>query len=106
VPGNAFKTLVAITVELENYSFAEAAPYEAFVKVRTLQLSKALLTCLQDPTAFAAAAVEVAPDAGAGATAAPAPVAEVKKEEEPEEEIDLGGGMDMFGGEAAGGGDY
>lgn len=34
--------------------------------------------------------------------------AEVEEEKEEEEEMDLGGGMDMFGGEAgdAGGGDY
>jgi hypothetical protein len=34
--------------------------------------------------------------------------AEVEEEKEEEEEMDLGGGLDMFGGEAgdAGGGDY
>jgi len=72
---NAFKTLVAIAVECETFSFAKADPYKAF---------------LADPSAFAVAA---APAAG-GATA---PV-EAKKEEEEEEEADLGGGMDMFGG--------
>jgi hypothetical protein len=30
----------------------------------------------------------------------------VEEEKEEEEEMDLGGGMDMFGGEEAGGGDY
>ena len=32
--------------------------------------------------------------------------AEEEKEEEKEEEMDLGGGMDMFGAEEGGGGDY
>jgi len=72
---NAFKTLVAIAVECETFSFAKADPYKAF---------------LADPSAFAVAA---APAAGGAA----APV-EAKKEEEEEEEADLGGGMDMFGG--------
>eukprot|EP00590_Aulacoseira_subarctica_P004705 CAMPEP_0172423394 /NCGR_PEP_ID=MMETSP1064-20121228/15988_1 /TAXON_ID=202472 /ORGANISM="Aulacoseira subarctica , Strain CCAP 1002/5" /LENGTH=124 /DNA_ID=CAMNT_0013164763 /DNA_START=116 /DNA_END=490 /DNA_ORIENTATION=- len=40
--------------------------------------------------------------AGADAAAEEAP----KEEEKEEEEMDLGGGMDMFGGEEAGGGDY
>jgi len=76
---NAFKTLVAITVELDNFTFAKAEPYKAFVK---------------DPTAFAAAA---APAAGGAAAAAPAAAAPAAKEEVVEE-VDLGGGMDMFGG--------
>jgi large subunit ribosomal protein LP0 len=80
---NAFKTLVAITVELDNYTFEQAKPYEAFVK---------------DPSAFASAAPQAGGDAPAAAAAA-APVAKVE-----EEEVDLGGGMDMFGG--GGGGDY
>lgn len=81
----AFKTLVAITVELENFTFPKAEPYKAFVK---------------DPSAFASAA---APAAGGDATAA-APAAAAKVEEV--EEVDLGGGMDMFGGGAAEGGAY
>lgn len=35
---------------------------------------------------------------GSGGGGAAAPAAEEKKEEEEEEEIDMGGGMDMFGG--------
>jgi large subunit ribosomal protein LP0 len=77
---NAFKTLVAIAVECENFSFAKADPYKAY---------------LADPSAFASAA---APAAGGGAAAAAAPV-----EEEEEEEADIGGAGDMFGG---GGSDY
>jgi large subunit ribosomal protein LP0 len=85
---NAFKTLVAVTVELENYTFERANPFKAFVK---------------DPTAFAAASTQAAPAAApAGGAAAPAPAA-AKKEEVVEEEVDLAGGMSMFGGE---GGDY
>lgn len=83
---NAFKTLVAITVELENYSFAKAEPFKNYVK---------------NPAAFAAAASTAAP-AGGAAAAAPAPAA-AKKEEV--EEVSLAGGFDMFGGGGAGG-DY
>ncbi|KAH7462533.1 hypothetical protein PRIC1_014983 [Phytophthora ramorum] len=71
---NAFKDLVAIAVECEEFSFEKAEPYKAF---------------LADPSAFAVAA----PAGGAAAT-------EEKKVEvvEEEEEVDMGGGMDMFGG--------
>lgn len=71
---NAFKTLVAIAVECESFSFEKAEPYKAF---------------LADPSAFAVAA-PAGGDAGAAV--------EEKVEEEEEEEADLGGGMDMFGG--------
>ncbi|KAG3119496.1 60S acidic ribosomal protein [Phytophthora idaei] len=72
---NAFKDLVAIAVECEQFSFKKAEPYKAF---------------LADPSAFAVSA----PAGGAAAT-------EAKKEEavEEEEEVDMGGGMDMFGGD-------
>lgn len=84
--GNAFKTLVAITVNLDDYSFAKADPYKAFLK---------------DPSAFAVAA----PAAGGGGGAAPAAAAAPAKPAE--EEVDaLDGGMDMFGGGKKGGGDY
>ncbi|CAM9146630.1 unnamed protein product, partial [Chrysoparadoxa australica] len=66
---NAFKTLVAVAVECEDYSFEKAEPFLAY---------------LADPSAFASAG----PAAGGGAAAA-----EEKKEEEEEEEIDMGGGM-------------
>jgi len=84
--GNAFKTMVAITVGLDNFSFKEADPFKAFLK---------------DPSAFA---VAVAPAAGGAA----APAAAAKAPEKPkEEEVDaLDGGMDMFGGGGGGGGDY
>ncbi|KAG6610962.1 60S acidic ribosomal protein P0 [Phytophthora cinnamomi] len=72
---NAFKDLVAVAVECEEFSFEKAEPFKAF---------------LADPSAFAVAA----PAGGAAAT-------EEKKEEavEEEEEVDMGGGMDMFGGD-------
>jgi large subunit ribosomal protein LP0 len=78
--GNAFKSLIAVTVNLDNYSFDKADAYKAF---------------LANPSAFAVAA---APAAG-GAAAAPAAA---KAPEKPkEEEVDaLDGGMDMFGGGA------
>jgi len=82
--GNAFKSLVAVTINLDNYSFAKADTYKAF---------------LANPSAFAAAA-PVAAAGGAAPAAAAAPVVK-------EEEVDaLEGGMDMFGGGGAKTGDY
>jgi large subunit ribosomal protein LP2 len=43
---------------------------------------------------------------GGGAAAGGGAVEEVEEVKEEEEEIDMGGGMDMFGGEAVEGGDY
>jgi len=81
--GNAFRSLVAVTVNLDNYTFKKAEPFKAF---------------LANPAAFAVAG---APAAGGAAPAAAAPVVEAKVEE-----VDaLDGGMDMFGG-GGGGGDY
>jgi len=83
--GNAFKSLIAITVNLDNYSFAKADAYKAF---------------LANPSAFAVAA----PAAAAGGAA---PAAAAAPEKPKEEEVDaLEGGMDMFGGGGGGGGDY
>ncbi|CAM9707561.1 unnamed protein product [Discosporangium mesarthrocarpum] len=73
---NAFKTLVAIAVESESYSFEKAEPFKAY---------------LANPEAFAVAA-------GPAEGAAEVKEEEKKEEEEEEEEIDMGGGMDMFGG--------
>lgn len=76
--GNAFKSIVAVTVNLDNYSFPKAEPYKAFLK---------------DPSAFASAAPAGGASAGAAPAAAAAPAAPK------EEEVDaLDGGMDMFGG--------
>jgi len=84
--GNAFKTLVAVTVNLDNYSFPKAEPYRAY---------------LADPSAFAAVAGPAVTSGSAPAPAAAAPAAPK------EEEVDaLEGGMDMFGGGEKGGGDY
>jgi len=82
---NAFNSVIAVSVQLEKYSFKEADEYRKF---------------LANPAAFASAVVPAgaAAAAAAPAAAAPAPVAKV-------EEVDaLEGGMDMFGG--GGGGDY
>jgi len=80
--GNAFRTCVAIAVELEKYSFPEAQKYKDFIA---------------NPSAFASAA----PASAAPAAAAPAAAAKPK-----EEVVDaLEGGMNMFGG-GGGGGDY
>jgi len=82
---NAFKSLVAVTVNLDNYTFKQAEPFKAFLK---------------DPSAFAVAA-----PAGGAAAAAPAAAAEPAKPKV--EEVDaLDGGMDMFGGGGAKTGDY
>jgi hypothetical protein len=43
---------------------------------------------------------------GGGEGGGDAPVAEKEEEKVVEEEMDMGGGMDMFGAEEAGGGDY
>lgn len=80
--GNAFKSLVAVAVGLDNYTFKEAQPFKDF---------------LANPSAFAVAA----PAAAGGATDSK-PVDAGPKEEEVDA---LEGGMDMFGG-GGGGGDY
>jgi len=84
---NAFQTLVAVVVNLDNYSFPKADPYKAF---------------LADPSAFTGSS---GGGGGGGAPAAAAAAAPVKPKEE---EVDaLDGGMDMFGGGGGGGGgDY
>jgi large subunit ribosomal protein LP0 len=76
VIGNAFKMLVAVAVECENFTFDKAEPFKAFLK---------------DPTAFAVAAPV------ATSAAASKPVEKVEEKEEEEEEVDLGAG-NMFGG--------
>lgn len=81
---NAFKKVLAITVQCDNYSFAKADTYKAY---------------LADPSKFAGAG------GGGGGAAAPADApaaAAAVVEEESEEEM---GGMDMFGG-GGDGGDY
>lgn len=84
---NAFKALVAITIGLENYTFDKADLFEEYLK---------------DPSKFAGSGG--GGGGGGGVASAAAPVVEEKEEEE---EMDLGGGMDMFGGEEAGAkGDY
>jgi large subunit ribosomal protein LP0 len=86
--GNAFKSLVAVTVNLDTYSFPKADPFKAF---------------LADPSAF----ISAAPVAGGGGGAAPVAAAEAAPPAPKEEEVDaLDGGMDMFGGGGGGGGDY
>ena len=84
---NAYRAILAVTVELPNYSFEQADQVEEYLK---------------DPSKFAGSG-----GGGGGGAAGGAPAAAAKVEEkEEEEEMDLGGGMDMFGGEEKGGGDY
>jgi len=78
---NAFKAILSVTIELENYSFEKADLYEEYLK---------------DPSKFAGS--------GGGGGGGEAAAAAEEEEEEEEEEADLGGGMDMFGAEE--GGDY
>jgi len=87
--GNAFKSLVAVTVNLDSYSFPKADPFKAF---------------LADPSAFSVATTSNAP-----AGTAKVPDASTTGPPPPKvEEVDvLDGGMDMFGGGGGGGGgDY
>jgi large subunit ribosomal protein LP0 len=81
---NAFKAVLAVTIGLDNYSFEKADLYKEY---------------LADPSKFAVASG--GGDGGGGGGEA----AEAAQEEEEEEEADLGGGMDMFGGDGDGG-DY
>jgi large subunit ribosomal protein LP0 len=84
--GNAFKSLVAVTVNLDNFTFPRADPFKAF---------------LADPSAFI-----VAGPATTTTTAAATAVTEAVVAAPKVEEVDvLDGGMDMFGG-GGGGGDY
>lgn len=80
---NGFKSLVAIVVESNDFSFDKAVPFQQYVA---------------NPSAFVVSAEKGGEPLGS-------PPAESKQEEEEEEEVDMGGGMDMFGGDD-GGGDY
>jgi len=80
---NAFKAVLAVTIQLENYSFEKADLYVEYLK---------------DPSKFAGSG-------GGGGSGAAAAVETKVEEPEEEEEADLGGGVDMFGG-GGGGGDY
>ena len=79
---NAYKVMLAVTIELENYTFDKA---------------DTIVEYLKDPSKFAGSG-----GGGGGGGGA----AEAAKEEEPEEEeeADIGGAPDMFGG--GDGGDY
>lgn len=80
---NAFKAVIAVTIGCDNYSFDKADTYKEY---------------LADPSKFAGSS-------GGGGGGAEAAADEPEEEEKVEEEMDLGGGMDMFGGEEADG-DY
>lgn len=82
---NAFKVVLSVTLACDNYSFPQADVYREY---------------LADPSKFA---VATGGDGGGGDAAEEEEEKEEEKEEE--EEMDLGGGMDMFGGEE-GDGDY
>lgn len=83
---NAFKVVLAISLNCESYTFEKLEMVKEYLK---------------DPSKFAGSA---GGGGGGDVSGGNAPAAEEEKEEE--EEMDLGGGMDMFGGEEAGGGDY
>eukprot|EP00271_Cylindrocystis_brebissonii_P014791 TRINITY_DN36337_c0_g1_i1.p2 TRINITY_DN36337_c0_g1~~TRINITY_DN36337_c0_g1_i1.p2 ORF type:complete len:329 (+),score=97.68 TRINITY_DN36337_c0_g1_i1:200-1186(+) len=79
---NCYKNVVAVALELENYSFPAAD------KIKEI---------LADPSAFLAAAAASAPAAESSAAPAEAPKAEEKKEEVKEEsEESDGGGFGLF----------
>jgi len=83
---NAFKAVLAVTIGCENFTFDKADVYEEYLK---------------DPSKFAGSG-----GGGGGGGGDAAEAAEEKVEVEEEEEVDMGGGMDMFGGDEAAGGDY
>ena len=80
---NAYKVMLAITIELENYSFEKADKIVEYLK---------------DPSKFA----------GSGGGGGGGDAAAAAKEEEPEEEeeADIGGAASGMFGDDAGGGDY
>lgn len=83
---NAYKVMLAVTIELENYSFEKADLIKEYLK---------------DPSKFAGSG------GGGGGGGGDAGAAAAEEEPEEEEEADIGGGMDMFGGGDGGdGGDY
>jgi large subunit ribosomal protein LP0 len=82
---NAYKAILAVTIQCENYTFPKADEIVEYLK---------------DPSKFAGSGGGGG-GGGGGAAAAAAPKEEEKEEEE---EMDLGGGMDMFGAEEGGGG--
>ena len=80
---NAFKAILAVTIELPTYTFEKANLYEEYLK---------------DPSKFAGPS---GGGGGGGGTAAAA----AEPEPEEEEEMDMGGGGgDLFGGGGGGGG--
>lgn len=81
---NAFKAILAVTIELESYSFAKADQYEEYLK---------------DPSKFAGSGGGGGDAGSSGGAAAPAAVVE-----EVEEEAPPAGGGGMFGADE--GGDY
>lgn len=87
VIANAYKAILAITIQLENYSFDKADTVKDY---------------LADPSKFAGSGGGGGGDAGGGGGAAPAAEETKEEEKEEEEEMDLGGGMDMFGAEEGG----
>lgn len=82
---NAFKTILAITIQLENYSFDKADDVKEYLK---------------DPSKFASV--------GGGGGGGDSGAAEVEAAAPPpeEEEEEAGPAVDMFGGGDGGGGDY
>uniref|UniRef100_A0A7S2YRH0 60S acidic ribosomal protein P0 n=1 Tax=Entomoneis paludosa TaxID=265537 RepID=A0A7S2YRH0_9STRA len=82
---NAYKAILAITIQLENYSFDKADTVKEY---------------LADPSKFAGSG-----GGGGGGGGGDEAAAEEEKEEEEEEEADLGGGG-MFGDDGGDGGDY
>lgn len=82
---NAFKIILSVTIELENYSFEKADLYEEYLK---------------DPSKFAGSG------GGGGGGGDAGGAAEAEPEPEEEEEAEIGGGVSMFGDDAGGGGDY
>lgn len=85
---NAYKVILAVTIQLDSYSFDKADLVKEYLK---------------DPSKFAGSGG--GGGGGGGGDGGAAEEAAAPAEEEEEEEVNLGGG-DMFGGDDGGGGDY
>lgn len=90
---NAYKAVLAITVELENYTFDKAELVKEYLK---------------DPSKFAGSSGGGGGGGGGGGDAGAGAEAAKVEEKEEEEEMDLGGGVNLFDADdgGGGGGDY
>jgi len=103
--GNASPTAADVTKALETVGVAvDSARLDALIKEMA---GKELSEILEEGTSLLAKFGGGGGGGGGGAAAGGDAAAPAEKEPEVEEEMDMGGSMDMFGGdEGEGGGDY